>query len=116
MTDHPTHDQLQHRPDRWYHYTTRQRDSLLAIATHTRLEERPTAAAIQSWLAPRYGTSLDRPTVETTLQELATAGLLVRDRQPTHSTAYRLTDPARTTLASHGRFIDALDLQTLPND
>lgn len=87
MTTQPTHDQLQHCADCWYHHSARQRDTLDAIVTCICFKDRPTAAAIEAWLTGRHGTNCLRATVETTFLELATAGLLTCDGQLSHSTA-----------------------------
>ena len=97
----------------WYACTGFQRDLLLAIATHDRLDDCPYGLALQEWLNARYPHEVGRSRVYTNLDTLTEADLITRESVDERTNAYRLTDAARTTLARHGQFIAALDLQTL---
>jgi DNA-binding PadR family transcriptional regulator len=107
------HDQSQRQPTQWYACSGFQRDLLLAIATHHRLDDCPYGLALQEWLNARYPDDVGPSRVYTNLDQLADGGLVTREPVDKRTNAYRLTDAARTTLARHGQFIAALDLQTL---
>lgn len=111
--DSPTFDQTHRPPAQWYACSGFQRDLLLGVATHHRLDKCPYGVALQAWLDARYPHDVVRSRVYHNLGELVEAGLLARDGSSAYRTPYRLTDASRQCLAVHGHFVDALDLQTL---
>jgi DNA-binding PadR family transcriptional regulator len=111
-----THDQSQRQPTRWYACSGFQRDLLLAIATHDRLDECPYGLALREWLDARYPDDVGPSRVYTNLDTLIEAELVTRESVDNRTNAYRLTDAARTTLACHGQFVEALNLQSMVAD
>ncbi|MDS0261895.1 helix-turn-helix transcriptional regulator [Haloarcula sp. S1CR25-12] len=106
-----------HRPPaQWYTCSGFQRDLLLGVVTHDRLDESPYGVALQEWLGARYPRDVVRSRVYHNLGELVEAGLLARDGSSAYRTPYRLTDASKQCLATHGQFVNALDLQALVPD
>jgi len=106
-------DEYSRPPTQWYDCSGFQRDLLLGVATHHRLEESPYGVALQEWLDARYPHDVVRSRVYHNLGELVDADLLTRDPNSAYRTPYRLTDAGRQCLAAHGHFVDALDLSVL---
>ena len=106
-------DESRRPPAQWHACSGFQRDLLLGIVTRHRLDEPPYGVALQEWLGARYPHDVVRSRVYHNLGELVEAGLLARDGSSAYRTPYRLTDAGRQCLATHGRFVDALDLPAL---
>ena len=109
----PIHDESHHSPRHWYDCTGFQRDLLLGIATHARLEQDAYGAALYEWLVARYPDEPTRSSVYTNLSDLHDAGLVTRIPITDRKTAYELTDTGRECLAAHGQLVDALDLPAM---
>ena len=109
----PTHDELHRPPDQWYDCTGFQRDLLLGIATHARLDEDAYGANLHRWLEARYPNNVNRSRVYTNLGDLDDAGLVTRRPINDRKTAYELTDTGRACLAAHGQLVQELDLPEL---
>ncbi|MBX0305797.1 MarR family winged helix-turn-helix transcriptional regulator [Haloarcula salinisoli] len=106
----PTHEEMHHPSGHWYDCTGFQRDLLLGIATHDRLDQAPCGANLHRWLEGRYPHDVNRSRVYTNLGDLYDAGMVKRRPINDRKTAYELTEAGQECLAAHGRLVEELDL------